>query len=42
MCKEDAAKAEAVKTKWDSQAEQDKEPEVVLVVSCGSLEDNSA
>ena len=42
MCKEDAAKAEAATTKWDSPSEQDKEPEVVLVVSCGSLEDNSA
>ena len=43
MCKEDAAKAEAVTTEWESQqSEPDKEPEVVLVVSCGSLEDNSA
>lgn len=42
MCKEDAAKAEAVTTKWDSHSEQDKAPEVVLVVPCGSLEDNSA
>ena len=42
VCKEDAAKEEAVTTKWDSHSDQDKEPEVVLVVSCGSLEDNSA
>ena len=42
MCKEDAAKAEAVTKKWDSHSDQDKEPEVVLAVSCGSLEDNSA
>ena len=42
MCKEDDANAEAATTEWDSHSEQDKEPEVVLVVSCGSLEDNSA
>ena len=42
MYKDDAANAEAVTTKWDSHSEQDKEPEVVLVASCGSLEDNAA